>query len=163
MARRSFFSFHYKNDVSRAHVVRNSWVTKPDRETAGFIDAAEFEEVKKKGEAAVQKWIDGQLISTTVTVVLIGAETNTRDYIKYELKRSYARGNGMLGIYIHNIKNFKGETSTKGSNQFGEIGKNAKGEAVYFSSEYSCYDWVNDDGYTNLGKWIEGAAKKAGK
>ena len=48
MARRAFFSFHYENDVWRANIVRNSWVTKIDREAAGFIDAAAFEEVRKE-------------------------------------------------------------------------------------------------------------------
>lgn len=47
MARRTFFSFHYENDVWRANIVRNSWVTKSDRDAAGFVDAADFEEVKK--------------------------------------------------------------------------------------------------------------------
>lgn len=46
MARKVFFSFKYE-DVSRAMVVRNSWVTQ-GKESAGFIDKAEFEEVKKK-------------------------------------------------------------------------------------------------------------------
>ena len=36
--------------------VRNSWVTKPDREAAGFWDAASWEEVKK-GDEAVKRWI----------------------------------------------------------------------------------------------------------
>lgn len=47
MARKVFFSFHYERDVWRAAQVRNSWVTKPDRETAGFWDSASWEEVKK--------------------------------------------------------------------------------------------------------------------
>ena len=38
MARRVFFSFHYEKDIWRASQVRNSWVTKPDRESAGFWD-----------------------------------------------------------------------------------------------------------------------------
>ena len=84
MARRAFFSFHYENDVWRANIVRNSWVTKPDTEAAGFVDAADFEEVKKGGDAAIKKWIREQLSGTSVTVVLIGSETNSRDYIKYE-------------------------------------------------------------------------------
>lgn len=163
MARRSFFSFHYKNDVTRAMVVRNSWVTKEDREAVGFIDGAAFEEIKKKGDAAVKEWIDGQLKNTTVTVVLIGTETNSRPYVKYELSQSYARGNGMLGIYIHKIKDLSGNTSTKGSNQFGEIGKDSSGNAVYFSNSYPCYDWVDDNGYENIGAWIQAAATKAGK
>lgn len=162
MARNVFFSFHYKNDVVRANQVRNSWVTK-DREAAGFADAAAFEKVEKEGEAAVKKWIDGQLSGTSVTVVLIGSQTSQREYVKYELQRSYEKGNGMLGIYIHQCKDLSGKTDTMGSNSFGEIGKDANGNSVYFSISYPCYDWVNDDGYNNMGKWIEAAAKKAGR
>lgn len=55
MARKVFFSFHYERDVWRAGQVRNSWVTKPDRDTAGFWDSASWEEVKKKGDAAIKK------------------------------------------------------------------------------------------------------------
>jgi hypothetical protein len=163
MPRKVFFSFHYKNDVWRANVVRNSWVTKDDKEAAGFIDAADFEEVQKGGDAAIKKWIRDQLTGTSVTVVLIGSETNSRDYVKYELQQSYEKGNGMLGIYIHKLKDKNGNTSTKGSSSFGEIGKDSNGKPVYFSIDYPCYDWVDDDGYNNMGKWIEAAAKKAGK
>lgn len=163
MARHVFFSFHYKNDVWRANVVRNSWVTKDDKIAAGFIDAADFEKIEKDGDAAIKNWIDEQLKGTSVTVVLIGTDTNTREYVKYELKKSYEKDNGMLGIYVHKIKDKDGNTSTKGSNHFGEIGKDGNGNAVYFSSEYTTYDWSDDDGYNNMGKWIEAAAKKAGK
>ena len=163
MARRVFFSFHYRNDVWRANQVRNSWVTKEDRVAAGFVDAADFEEVKKGGEAAIKKWIVGQLSGTSVTVVLIGSETDTREYVKYELRKSYARGNGMLGIYIHNCKDKSGNTSSKGSNHFGEIGKDDVGKPVYFSVAYPTYDWVSDSGYQNIGKWIDAAATKASR
>ncbi len=163
MARKAFFSFHYKNDVWRANIVRNNWVTKPNRETAGFIDSAEFEKIKKGGDAAIKSWIREQLNGTSVTVVLIGSETNTRDYVKYEIQQSYQKGNGMIGIYIHKLKNILGNTSLKGSNHFGEIGRDALGNVVYFSSKYNTYDWIEDDGYNNLGKWIENAALDAGR
>ncbi len=163
MARKAFFSFHYKNDVWRANIVRNSWVTKDDKEAAGFIDAADFEKIEKEGDTAIKKWIDEQLKGTSVTVVLIGSETNSRPYVKYELQKSHEKGNGMLGIYIHQIKDKNGNTCGKGSNHFGPIGKDSKGNDVFFSSEYPCYDWVDDDGYNNMGKWIEAAAKKAGR
>jgi hypothetical protein len=163
MARRAFFSFHYKNDVVRANHVRNSWVTKDEKEAAGFVDAADFEEVEKGGEAAIKRWIDKQLAGTSVTVVLIGSQTSSREYVKYELQKSYEKGNGMLGIYIHQCKDFAGKTDVKGSNHFGEIGKDANGKAVYFSSTYKCYDWIDDDGYNNIGKWIETAASDTGR
>ena len=163
MARKTFFSFHYKNDVWRANIVRNSWVTKDDKEAAGFIDAADFEKIEKEGEEAIHRWINKQLEGTSVTVVLIGADTNNRPYVIYELKKSYEKGNGMLGIYIHNIKDKDGNTSAKGSNIFGEIGKDSNGNPVYFSVAYTTYDWKDNDGYNNMGKWIEEAAKKAGR
>ena len=163
MARRTFFSFHYKNDVWRANVVRNSWVTKPDREAAGFVDSAAFEEIKKKGDQAIKNWIDGQLKGTSVTVVLIGSETSTRPYVKYEVTQSFGKGNGMLGIYIQGIKDQYGNTSVKGSNQFGEIGKDRNGNAVYFSTAYPTYDWVADNGRDNIGAWIRAAATAAGR
>jgi len=161
MARRVFFSFHYEKDGQRASIVRNSWVTKG--EDGGFIDAAAWEEVKNKGDATVKKWIDDQLTGTSVTVVLIGSETSSRPWVLHEIKRSFERGNGMLGIYLHNVKDFAGHTCTAGSNTFGEIGKDSNGQSVYFSIKYTTYDWVLQDGYNNLGKWVEDAAKQAGR
>ncbi len=55
MARRVFFSFKYKEDVSRAMVVRNSWVAQ-GKEAAGFIDAADFEKLEKQGDNAIKNW-----------------------------------------------------------------------------------------------------------
>src|SRR5258708_32469976 len=101
MARRAFFSFHYERDAWRAGQVRNSWVTQ-DRESAGFWDAAAWEEVKEKGGDAVETWIDDQLKGTSVTVVLIGSETSTRAYVSSEIKRSHNQGNGIVVVYIHN-------------------------------------------------------------
>ena len=163
MARKTFFSFHYGNDVVRANQVRHSWITKTDRVAAGFVDKADFEQVERQGEVAIKRWIDAQLSGTSVTVVLIGSQTNTREYVKYELERSYAKGNGLLGIYVHQCKDLAGKTDSKGSNTFGEIGKDTQGQPVYFSVNYKSYDWIDDDGYTNLGSWIEEAAKAAGR
>jgi len=163
MARKVFFSFHYKNDVWRANIVRNSWVTKGDKEAAGFIDAADFEEVQKGGDSAIQKWIREQLTGTSVTVVLIGSETSNRDYVKYELEKSWEKGNGILGIYIHKIKDKDSKTATKGDNSFGPIFTSLSDDKKYFFERFKTYDWVDDDGYNNMGKWIEAAAKTAGR
>ena len=146
MARRVFFSFKYK-DVGRAMVVRNSWVVQ-GREAAGFVDAAEFEKLKKEGDAAIKSWIDGQLNGTSVTAVLVGAETCGSRWVKYEIDRSKELGHGLIGIDISKIKDFQGNTSER----CGEI-----------PAGYKFYYWNNDKGYENLGDWIETAAKLAGK
>lgn len=105
MSRRAFFSFKYK-DVSRAMVVRNSWVTQ-GKEAAGFIDAAYFEEVKRQGDTAIKNWIDNQLKGTSVTVVLVGAKTCSSKWVKYEIEKSKERGNGLLGIDISKIRDLQ--------------------------------------------------------
>ena len=57
-------------------------MTKPDREAAGFWDAALCEEVKKKSDEAIKRWIRNQLKGTSVTVVLVGTKTSGRKYIQ---------------------------------------------------------------------------------
>ena len=146
MARRVFFSFKYE-DVSRAMVVRNSWVTQ-GKEAAGFIDAADFEAIKRRGDAAIQNWIDNQLKGTSVTVVVVGEETCGSRWVKYEIEKSKELGHGLLGIDVSKIKDLDGNTSER-------CGIIPKG--------YNFYLWNNDDGYNNMGDWIEEAAKAAGK
>jgi len=165
MARQTFFSFHFERDVWRAANVRNSWryQKESERQDFGFWDAAKWEETKRKGEDAVHKWIDDQLKGTSVTVVLIGSETSTRPYVGYEIKQSYSRGNGLLGVYIHNIKDVDQKTCAKGPNPFDSWSITENGIKKYFSTLFATYDWVNDDGRSNIGGWIEAAAKNAGR
>lgn len=162
MARRVFFSFHYERDVWRAGQIRNSWVTK-DRESAGFWDAASWEEVQRQGDDAVKRWIDRQLDGTSVTVVLIGRETSTRPYVGYEITESYKRGNGMLGIWIHFLKDVRQQTDIKGNNPFDNWNVTIDGRRMLLSQLYNTYDWVFQDGRTNFASWIETAARAAGR
>lgn len=161
MARKVFFSFHYGNDVSRAMVVRNSGLTKENIADAGFIDHAEFMKLEMKGDKAIKNWIDGQLNGSSVTVVLLGADTLSRPFVQYEIRESYKRGNGIIAVYIDGIKDLNGKTSSRCSVRGLKMGEK-DGIDVYFSS-VPVYSWTDDDGYKNLGKWVEQAAKQAGK
>ena len=67
----------------------------------------------------------------------------------YEIERSVARGNGLLGVRIHNLKKPDGSTDYPGANPL--------------SSSYRVYDWVVDGGYANFGGWVEAAARAAGR
>src|SRR5215208_5330154 len=115
MARRVFFSFHYDRDNWRVAKVRNSQVIK-GYEKNPFYDKADWEAIKKKGDPAIQKWIDSQLKGTSVTVVLIGAKTSSRRWVKYEIEKSIADGKGLIGIDISKITNSAGKTDETGSN-----------------------------------------------
>ena len=147
MARSVFFSFHYQNDVWRANQIRNLHIV-TGCAAAGFQDGSLWEETKRKGDVAVKRLIDAGLVGTTVTVVLIGAETSKRKFVGYEIEQSIARGNGLLGIYIHNQRDREQRTSTKGAVP-----------TALLSAGAPVYDW--DAG--KFGEWVEAAAKKAGK
>jgi len=146
MARKVFFSFKY-DDVQRAMNVRNSNVI-TGAIKSGFIDKADFEEVERKGDNAIKAWIDKQLEGTTVTVVLIGANTNKSRWVKYEIDQSIDRGNGILTIDISKIKDFDGNTTECCSLRV---------------NGYNHYLWNKGNGRGNLGKWVESAAMAAGK
>lgn len=163
MARRVFFSFDYDRDIWRIGQIRNSGLTKPDIESAGFVDAASWEAVKRQTDEAIARWINTQMDGTTVTVVLIGAETAQSRWVKYEIEQSISRGNGLLGIYIHNVKSFlTGQTDYQGRNPFDTLAWSAY--SLYsISNKYRVYDWVLQDGYNNFGSWVEVAAQSAGK
>lgn len=163
MPRKVFFSFHYDRDIRRIVQVRNSWVVRAERETQPFVDKAEWESIKRSGKESIERWIDKQLDGTSVTVVLIGAETYEREWVRHEIKRSYELGKGMIGVYIHNIKDPQLGTDKKGRNPFDYWSVKQNGRDVSFSSLYRTYDWVNDDGYSNFSRWIEAAAVAAGR
>jgi hypothetical protein len=145
MARRVFFSFHYGRDIWRVNVVRNSGVIE-GISAAGFHDANLWEEAKKKGDAAVKKLIDDALNGTVVTAVLIGAETASRRYVSYEIEQSVARGNGIFGIRINDIKDQYGNIDNPGPPPVALVGIGAP-----------VYNWE----YGRFGEWVEHALRKA--
>lgn len=170
MARSVFFSFHYQRDIWRVNVVRNHFLTVGGYNSAGYWDHSLWEEVKKDGERAIKRLIDQGLQNTSVTVVLIGAKTAQRRWVKYEIEKSHERGNGMLGIYIHNIGNREKQKDYRGANPFDNFTIIEKKSEFVFISDikpmsaiYHTYDWVADNGYNNFSTWVENAAKAAGK
>lgn len=138
-------------------------MTQPDREAAGFWDASLWEEAKKQGDEAIRRMINRCLDNTSVTAVLIGAETAGREWVKYEIKRSVERGNGLLGIFIDGIKDRYGRPDQRGENPFGGFYFDRNGRRVYLSEIYPTYDWVQHDGYNGLADWVEAAAQAAGR
>jgi len=136
VARRVFFSFHYE-DVSsfRANVVRNSWVTHDAGKQNTFSDSSIWEAARTRGPAAIKALIDEEgLHGTSVTVVLIGQRTHERRWVKYEIVRSFERGNGIVGVHINRIRDKEGYITSKGLDPLERIGflVSKDGKKVYF-------------------------------
>jgi hypothetical protein len=147
MARRVFFSFHHDDDIWRANQVRNVNVVAGSH-LAGFFDHSEYEVAKRTGKDGIQRMILSHLKDTTVTVVLIGTKTANRRWVKYEIEQSIARKNGLLGIYIHHLKDPNNPPSTRGAKP-----------AVPQGVDFPVYDWDKD--LDRFRKAIEAAGKRA--
>jgi len=133
MARKVFFSFHFKPDSWRAGQVRNAGVV----EGNAPVSDNDWEGVKRGGDAAIQRWIDGQLDGRSCAVVLIGAETAGRKWIEYEITKAWNDGKGVVGIYVHNLRDASGRQSEKGANPFDRI---TLGKTRHLSELVRAYD-----------------------
>src|SRR4051794_20658503 len=112
MARRIFHSFRYSYDWFRVQTIRQIGAIEGQK----LLSSNGWEEVKKKGDKAIQAWIDEQLRGRSCVVVLIGNATAGRRWVNYEMKKGWADGKGVVGVHIHRLKNSKKEQGTKGAN-----------------------------------------------
>jgi MTH538 TIR-like domain (DUF1863) len=118
VARRVFFSFHYQKDIWRVNQVRRSGEFTEVEGSDTFYDNSLWEATKKKGEAALKKLIQDGLHNSSVTTALAAHETWKRPWVRYELIKSFERGNGLITLWIHNAKNQDQQTTTKGHDPY---------------------------------------------
>ncbi len=154
MARRVFYSFHYKPDNWRASKIRNIGAIEGNRPASDN----DWETVTGGGNTAIEKWIKNQMYGRSCTVVLIGRNTAGRKWIEYEIVESWNRGMGVLGIHIHNITNRAGEQSFKGGNPFSAISLGEKPLSSIvktYDPPYSTSSFVYKHIADNIADWIE--------
>lgn len=69
-----------------------------------------MEEQKKDGDNEIKRWVDKQLESAKITILLISNDTLEREYVSYELEKSIQNKNAIIPILIDdNINNYKTE------------------------------------------------------
>jgi hypothetical protein len=158
IARRVFFSFHYEPDNWRAGQVRDMGVIEGNTP----VSDNEWESTTSGGDRAIEKWISDQLAGKSCTIVLIGRDTAGRKWIKYEIEKSWNDVKGLLGIYIHNLKDKDEKQSAKGRNPFDDftmkrddrkLSNIVKAYNSPFSGSTHGYNHIKD----NLANWDEEA------
>ena len=160
--RQVFFSFHYSNDNWRATQVKNMGVV----DNSSTWSANDWEEVRYKTDSKIKEWIDSQMAKRCCIVVLIGKETSLRKWVKYEIEKAYELDKGIVGVYIHGLKDSDGYQTTQGSNPFYSV-YNKDGHRL--SNYIECYNpphstsrYVYDDIKENLSNYIERAINNKG-
>ena len=158
MDRKCFYSFHYKPDNMRASQVRNIGVIEGNQP----VSDNDWETVTKGGDDAIKKWIAAQMKGKTCCIVLVGSDTANRKWINFEIIKAWDEGLGVVGIYIHGLKNFEGQTSAQGDNPFDYIGYGKTGNKL--SSIVKCYNPSGADSkdrYDWISKHLANAVQEA--
>ena len=160
MARKCFYSFHYKPDNWRVSKIRNIGTVEGNKPAS---DNA-WETVTGGGDKKIKEWISDQMKGRTCTVVLAGANTAGRKWINHEIVESWNRGMGVLVIYIHNITDSNDKQSAKGGNplyhvKHGPTGKRLSTIAKAYDPPRSTSKGVYNYIAENIEDWIEEAIK----
>jgi hypothetical protein len=159
--RQVFYSFHFDNDVMRTQQVRNIGVIEGNTP----VSANDWETARRT-PGGIEKWIDENMKYKSCVIVLVGSETAKRPWVIYEIRKAWRDGKGVVGIYIHNLKNPRTSNipplfgkCTQGSNPFDQF--TFKNGGASLSIKVKCYNPDSRDAYNdianNIEQWIEEA------
>lgn len=151
--RKVFYSFHFDNDVMRVQQVRNMGLVEGNEP----VTANTWEEVKRKGTASIEKWIDDTMADKSCVIVLIGEKTHARPWVQHEIKRAWQLRKALFGIHIHNLNCPNNGTCGEGKNPFDQFKFEQGGKVVtpvvYEPKASDAYGGIS----ANLASWIETA------
>ena len=147
MARRCFYSFHYRPDAARASQVRNIGAIEGNRPASDN----DWEAVTSRGDEAIQRWIADQMTGKSCTIVLVGTSTANRKWINHEIVRSWDDRLGVVGVRIHGLRDLDGNVCAAGSNPFDFITHGPSSRPL--SSIVKCYDPPGSDSKSRYA-WI---------
>ena len=154
MGRPVFYSFHFDKDVMRVQHVRNIGAI----EDNAPVSPNDWEQIKRGGDKAIERWIDDNMKYRHCVVVLIGEETDSRRWVQYEIKKAWDENRGLVGIHIHNLKCPRNGTSRKGVNPFARF---TFDDGRRLSDVVKCFDphpvYPNNSIADSLERWVEEA------
>lgn len=148
-----FYSFHFDNDVMRVQQIRNIGALEDNKP----VSVNEWEQIRRGGDAAIERWIDENMKYKNCVVVLVGEETANRKWVKHEIKKAWNDGRGLVGIYIHNIKCPRNGLGRQGQNPFDQFTVGGKS----LSSIIRCYNPGSHDAYGDIKRSLEGLVDEA--
>ena len=155
--RQVFYSFHYEPDNWRAATVRSIGAIEGNRPAPDN----DWETIKNGGDVAIKKWIKKQMEYRSCTIVLVGENTANRKWINYEIVESWNSGMGVLGIYIHGLKNRQELLSNKGRNPFDFVTFKSGKKLSEIVKCYNPAGSTSKERYASIAKGLSSAVEKA--
>jgi len=163
--RQVFYSFHFDNDVMRVQQIRNMGVIEGNTP----VSPNDWEAARRT-PGAIERWINDNMKYRSCVVVLVGTDTANRPWVKYEIEKAWKDGKGVVGIYIHNLKDprtsdvapYYGKCA-QGPNPFDQLRFTS---GALLSSAVTCHNPNISDPYndikSNIDRWVEAAIELRG-
>lgn len=161
MAKSVFYSFHYDRDAWRVQQVRNMGVL----DGQPLLDAQEWEQVRRQGDAAIQNWIKEQMAYKAAVVVLIGAQTASRPWVRHEIAYAWDNYKPLVGVRIHGLADRNGYTDSRGDDPFSRVSLKGGGTVGDYVPVYDPTGWDSKSVYAsinaNLTSWVSNAYNRS--
>ena len=126
-----------------------------------LLNSQQWEEVKKKGDDAIRKWIDGQMAYKSAVVVLIGSQTAGRRWVRYEIAHAWDNHKPLVGIRIHGLADQNGHTDPLGVNPSTGVTLQGGGNVGQFVTVHNPAGSTSQEVYAdikkNLATWVANA------
>lgn len=117
VAKTVFYSFHYGRDVHRVQLVRNIAAL----EGQPLLNSQDWETIRRRGDQVIENWITEQMSHKRAVVVLIGQQTASRPWVKYEIQKAWNNRKPLLGVRIHGLSSM-GTVDQAGADPFEAAG-----------------------------------------
>lgn len=159
MAKAVFFSFHYDRDAFRVQQVINMGKL----EGQPILGAQRWEEVKRRGEQAIKNWIAENMKYKSAVVVLVGAQTAQRRWVKYEIGYAWDNRKPLVGVRIHGLADKNGRDSP-GADPFKSVNLKGGGTVADYVTLHNPSGSTSQQVYAsisnNLSAWVDNAYKR---
>lgn len=160
MAKSVFYSVHYDRDVWRVQQINQMGAL----EGQPILNAQDWKVVKRKGDAAIKKWIADQMAYKSAVVVLTGAQTASRPWVRHEIAYAWDNHKPLVGIRIHGLEDRNGYTDSCGEDPFSKVTLKGGGTVGDFVPVYNPSGSNSQGVYAtikaNLTTWAGNAYKR---
>lgn len=161
MAKSVFFSFDYDRDNWRVQQVQQMGAI----EGGAAFTPQDWEKVRRKTDAAIENWIDSQMSYTRAVIVLVGRETASSRWVRYEIAKAWDEKRPLVGVAIHGLADSNRQTDSAGADPFSRVSLKGGGTVADYVTLHrpagSTSQQVHASIKSNLESWVAGAYKRS--
>lgn len=124
----------------------------------------DWESVKRKGDQGIKNWITKQMKNKKAVVVMVGAQTASRPWVRHEIAYDWDNYEPLVGVRIQGSADSSGRADSCGNKPFKVVRLKGGRTVADFVELYSPSGWNSQAVYAgikrNLSSWLDDAYKR---